>query len=251
MDVLVEEFNETEWQRSHALARLLFESGDIKMLGKQVRSFLKEGTTQGGDAEHDGTSEAWRSLRLVRDKFPWLKSPCHQPPVIWLRVGLMLQSEGAVLSNSFLVSYAEWRRACATERGATKVRYRNGSTLKIWPLDYFLLGRNLGIEIPSDGEVSLLHEREAKGGHKDRTLSDVVGRHNLPVIKECVLDAVVRKKIDGLTKEMDRERYICHLTRNELAHELQEQYPHMCEIGYHVIVRAVGKFVACGRPRRR
>ncbi len=251
MDVLVEEFNETKWQRSDALARLLFESGDIKMLAKRVRSFLKEGSTKEVEIERDGTSETWRSLGVFRDKCPWLKTPCHQPPVVWLRVGLMLQSEGAVLSNSFIVSYAEWRRVCATERGATKVRYRSGSTLKIWPLDYFLLGRNLGIDIPWDGEVSLLHEREAKGGNKNRTLSDVVGRHNLPVIKECVIDAVVRKKIDGLTKEIDRERYICHLTRNELAYELQERYPQMSEIGFHVIVRSVGKFVACGRPRRR
>lgn len=251
MDVSVEEFKETKWQRSHALARLLFESGDIKMLGKQVRSFLKEGSTKGVETGHDGASEAWRSLEVVRDKFPWLKSPCHQPPVIWLRFGLMLQSEGAVLSNSFIVSYAEWRRVCATERGATKVRYRSGSTLKIWPLDYFLLGRNLGIEIPSDEEVILLHDREAKGANKIRTLSDVVGRHSLAVIKECVIDAVVRRKIGGLTKEMDRERYICHLTRDELANELQEKYPHMGDIGFHSIVRSLGKFVACDRPRRR
>ena len=250
MDVSLEQFKQTKWQRSDALVRLFFESGDIKMLGKQVRRFLKEGSTNGGEADFDGASEAWRSLEVARDKFPWLKSPCHQPPVIWLRFGLMLQGEGALLSESFIASYAKWRLACATECGATKVRCRSGSPPKNWPLDYFLLGRNLGIKIPLDGEVTLLHDREANGGEKGRDLSNVVGRHNLAAIKECVIDAVVRKKIDGLTKVMDGERYICHITRDKLVTELQEKYPHLDDIGFHVIVRSVGKFVACNRPRR-
>lgn len=249
MDVSIETFNETDWQSSHALARLFFESGDIKLLGKQIRDFLREGSIKGVETDTDGASEAWQSLDVVQDKFPQLQSLCHQPPVIWLRFGLMLQSEGAVLSDSFLASYAKWRSACAKACGATRVRYRSESTLTVWSLDYFLLGRNIDIEMPSNDQVVLLHDREWGGG--TRILSDVVGRHALAVIKECVTDAVVRGKIVGLTKEMDHERYICHLTREELADALQERYPPMDELSFYTIVRSVGKFVACSRPRRR
>ena len=253
MDVSLEKFNEPKWKRSNALARLFFESGSLKLLCGRVRTFLQEGSIEAAGATPGGMPTAWRSLKLDREKFPGMIKPCEQSPVIWLRLGFVLQSEGVVLSDSFIASYAEWRQACSEEfGGAIGVRYRRGSRPpETWPLDYFLLGRNLDFEIPSKSEVSLLPSHEGNSITSKRICADVVGRHVLALIRECVTDAVVLQKIKGLTKEMDRERYICYLTREALANALRSKYPHMREIGLPTIIRSVGTFVACSRPRRR
>lgn len=252
MDVSLEKFNESKWKRSNALARLFFESGNLKLLGGRVRTFLKEGSIEAVGVTPERMPTAWRSLKIVREKFPGLINPCEQPPVIWLRLGFVLQSEGVVLSDSFIASYAEWRQACSEEfAGATSVRYRSGSRpTEIWPLDYFLHGRNLDFEIPSKCEVELLGSHEEDATVEARPCCDVVGRHVLAVIRECVTDAVVLQKIKGLTKEMDRERYICYSTRKDLANALHSKYPHLRNISLHLMVRSLGEFVACSRPKR-
>lgn len=221
-------------------------------LVRELEPFLKEGSIEAAGAMPEVMPMAWRSLKIVREKCPEMIKPCEQPPVIWLRLGFVLQSEGVALSDSFIASYAEWRQACSEEfGGAISVRYRRGSRPpETWPLDYFLHGRNLDFEIPSKCEVTLLSSLEGNGTTNGRICSDVVGRHALAVIRECVTDAVVLQKIKGLTKEMDQGRYICHLSRKALAIALRSKFPHMREIGLHTIIRSVGEFVACSRPRR-
>lgn len=251
MKVSLEKFDEPKWRSWNALARLFFESGNTRFLAEQVRTFLREGSIERMGADREGAHTAWRSLEIVRAKFPKLKTACHQAPVIWLRLGFVMQSEGVVLSDSFIASYAEWRKADAEEFGSIRVQFRSGSRpTETWPLDYFLHGRNLEFEIPSKFEVKLIGSLERAGTTTQRICSDVVGRHALAEIRECVADAVVRQKIKGLTKEMDRERYVCYLTREALAHALRSKYPQMRKIGVQTIIRSVGEFVACSRQKR-
>src|SRR5574343_215049 len=177
MKVSLEKFDEPKWRSWNALVRFFFESGNTRLLAERVETFFREGSIERMGADQEGARNAWRSLEIVRAKFRKLKKACHQAPVIWLRLGFVMQSEGVVLSDSFIASYAEWRKADAEEFESIRVQFRSGARpTETWPLDYFLHGRNLEFEIPSKFEVRLIGSHQRSGTTTKRTCSDVVGR---------------------------------------------------------------------------
>ena len=120
-----------------------------------------------------------------------------------------------------------------------------------YPLDYFLHAPDLDENIFTEIEVELLDDRddgESGGKKRKETTADHVGQHAQRLIGERIEEAARGAKIRGLTSTKDKGRYVCHLSRSELAHQLKTKFSAMRQFSDSTIVRAVGDFVACSRP---
>ena len=245
------------WDCSHALACLLFEEGKIDELARAIKRFLMRGELTTDQQFPQGSNDALKQLSRVRQEYPSLGISVRQSPILWMRFGFMLQRSGVPLSDRFVRIYALWRQQHSKDLGGTMVHWRIRDPLEggleeamECPLDYFMHAPSLGVDIGSQIDISLCDDYEAKATRsKKESTSDHVGRHARLVIEECIIDAAVRNRITGLTTERDGGRYICHLTRAQLVKVLRSRYPAAKQFGISTIIRTVGDFVACSRPR--
>ena len=247
------------WDCPHALARLLFEEGEIDELARLIKRFLMRGKLTTDQQFPEGSNDALKQLGRIWNGYPSLDISLRQSPILWMRFAFMLQRKGETLSDRFVRVYALWRRQHSKDLGGTMVHWRIRDPLKggleeaiQCPLDYFMHAPNLGVDIESQIDISLNHDFVSKPARfKKESTSDHVGRHARLVIQDCITDAAVRNRITGLTAERDEGRYICHLKRTQLATQLRLRYPAAKQFAISTIIRTVSDFVACSRPRRK
>jgi len=258
----VNEFNLSSWTYPRALARLLFEGEKVGALSRQITNFFEKGKFD-SDQFSKENGVALKQLLKTKEAFPGLHVSLKQPPILWVRFGFLLQQRGIGLSDRYLMRYAEWRDQCSKNRGGTMVRWITKSPanpenkqISKFQMDYFLHAPDLSVSIEAEQVIRLDHDprREVAkpGRHVKMVTEDHVGVHAMKVIEECIYKAAFLGSIKGLTSERDikRERFICHLKREELAKALSAKFSEARQFSLTTIVRTVGDFAACSRPRR-
>lgn len=257
-DELKDDIGVATWQCARALAHLYFDSSNSEVVAKQIEFYWKSGVF-GRDVSANAQKDiGWKQIEIIKRIHSRLDLSSKRIAVRWFRFGFLLQRRGVSLSDRFLKRYARWRQESSTQFGGTTVQWRVGkvqrgdSVILEYPLDYFLHAPDLDENIFDDIEVELLDDiadGASSGERRKKTTSDHVGRHAQRLIGEKIKEAVRGAKISGLTSKKEKERYVCHLTRLELAHKLQAKFSAMSHLSTSTIVRAVGDFVACSRPR--
>ena len=246
------------WKCSRALARMYFENSDYAVIANQIEQYWKHGELDSNMSANAHKDEGWKRIEMIRKMHPELDLSQRRSAVCWFRFGFLLQSRGVSLSDRFLKNYARWRKMSSTELGGTTVQLKTEKT--VWndkskrlsyPLDYFLHAPNLE-DISAEIEVKLIHdiaEKISAAGRKKETTADHVGKHALQLIGEKIKEAATGAKIRGLTSTKEKGRYICHLSRRELADNLYKKFSVLKrQFKVSVIARAVGDFAACSRP---
>lgn len=246
------------WPCALAFARMYFDASDSDALVKPIERYWTRDVLSSDVSANGKKDEGWRRIAKIRAIYPELDLSLTRTSVRWFRFGFMLQRRGVSFSDRFLKRYAQWRRKSSTQFGGTTVQWRavdvrrNGdSEVLEYPLDYFLHAPDLDEDIFTEIEVELLDDRnDGKSGGKTRkeTTADHVGQHAQRLIGERIEEAARGAKIRGLTSTKDKGRYVCHLSRSELAHQLKAKFSAMRQFSDSTIVRAVGDFVACSRP---
>lgn len=246
------------WQCARALARMYFDSSNSDVLAKPIERYWKRGVLGSDVSENVQKDEGWQRIAKIKAIYPELELSLKRGAVRWIRFGFLLQRQGVSFSDRFLKRYAQWRRESSTQFGGTTVQWRTGNVSRSvdsevleYPLDYFLHAPDLDENIFAEIEVELLDDRDdAKGGGKmpKKTTADHVGQRAQRLIGERIEEAARGEKIRGLTATKDEGRYVCHLTRLELAHKLQAKFANMRQFSDSTIMRAVGDFAACSRP---
>ena len=246
------------WQCARALARMYFDTSNYDALAKEIERYWKRGDLGSDVSANVQVDKGWKRIEKIRAIYPELDLSLKRTAVRWFRFGFMLQRRGVSFSDRFLKRYAQWRRKSSTQFGGTTVQWRTGdvrrngdSEVLEYPLDYFLHASELEEDIFAEIDVELLDDRDdGKSGGKRRkeTTADHVGQHAQRLIGERIEEAARGAKIRGLTSTKDKGRYVCHLSRSELAHQLKTKFSAMRQFSDSTIVRAVGDFAACSRP---
>ena len=246
------------WKCSCALARLYFEKSNYVVIADQIEQYWKHCELNSNMSANVRKDQGWKRIEMIRKMHPELDLSQRRIAVCWFRFGFLLQSRGVSLSDRFLKNYAWWRKMSSTELGGTTIQWRAAKALRngdpellSYPLDYFLHAPNLE-DISADIEVKLIHdiaEKISAAGRKKETTADHVGKHALQLIGEKIKEAATGAKIRGLTSTKEKGRYICHLSRRELADNLYKKFSVLKrQFKVSVIARAVGDFAACSRP---
>ena len=246
------------WQCARALARMYFDTSNYDALAKEIERYWKRGDLGSDVSANVQIDKGWKRIAKIRAIYPEMDLSLKTTAVRWFRFGFMLQRRGVSFSDRFLKRYAQWRRKSSTQYGGTTVQWRavdvrrNGdSEVLEYPLDYYLHAPDLDEDISTEIEVELLDDRddgESGGKKRKETTADHVGQHAQRLIGERIEEAARGAKIRGLTSTKDKGRYVCHLTRLELAHKLRTKYSNMRQFSDSTIMRAVGDFAACSRP---
>ena len=246
------------WRCARALARMYFDASDSDELVKSIERYWKRGELGSDVSANVQIDKGWKRIEKIRAIYPELDLSLKRTAVRWFRFGFMLQRRGVSFSDRFLKRYAQWRRKSSTQFGGTTVQWKTGKVRQNgdaevleYPLDYFLHASGLREDILAEIEVELLDDRvEGESGGKKRkeTTADHVGQHARRLIGERIEEAARGAKIRGLTATKDEGRYVCHLTRLELAHKLRAKFANMRQFSDSTIMRAVGDFAACSRP---
>ena len=247
------------WQCARALARMYFDTSNSDVLAKPIERYWKHGVLGSAVSANVQKDKGWKRIEEIKAIHPELDLSLKRDAVRWIRFGFLLQRRGVSFSDRFLKRYAQWRRESSTHFGGTTVQWRtrhvcrNGdSEVLEYPLDYFLHAPDLDENIISEINVELFDDRvEGETGAKKRkeTTADHVGQHAQRLIGERIEEAARGAKIGGLTATKDKGRYVCHLTRLELAQKLRTKFSNMRQFSASTIMRAVGDFAACSRPR--
>ena len=246
------------WQCARALARMYFDAPNSDALAKPIERYWKRGVLGSDVSENVQKDKGWKRIEEIKAIYPELDLSLKRGAVRWIRFGFFLQRQGVSFSDRFLKRYAQWRRESSTQFGGTTVQWRTGNVSRSvdsevleYPLDYFLHAPDLDENIFAEIEVELLDDRDdGKSGGKTRkeTTADHVGQRAQRLIGERIEEAARGAKIKGVTATKDEGRYVCHLTRLELAQKLQAKFANMREFSASTIMRAVGDFAACSRP---
>ena len=246
------------WQCARALARMYFDTSNYDALAKEIERYWKRGDLGSDVSANVQVDKGWKRIEKIRAIYPELDLSLKRTAVRWFRFGFMLQRRGVSFSDRFLKRYAQWRRKSSTQFGGTTVQWKTGKVRRKgdagvleYPLDYFLHASDLDEDIFAEIEVDLLDDRndgESGGKKRKETTADHVGQHAQRLIGERIEEAARGAKIRGLTSTKDKGRYVCHLTRLELAHKLRTKYSNMRQFSDSTIMRAVGDFAACSRP---
>lgn len=246
------------WQCARALARMYFDTSKSDVLAKPIERYWKRGVLGSDVSENVQKDEGWQRVAKIKAIYPELDLSSKRNAVRWIRFGFLLQRRGVSFSDRFLKRYAQWRRESSTQFGGRTVQWKTGKVRRNgdaevleYPLDYFLNAPDLDEDIFTEIEVELFDDRvEGESGGKKRkeTTADHVGRRARRLIGERIEEAARGAKIKGVTATKDEGRYVCHLTRLELAHKLQAKFANMREFSASTIMRAVGDFAACSRP---
>ena len=246
------------WQCARALARMYFDTSNYDALAKEIERYWTRDVLSSDVSAKVRKDEGWRRIKEIRAIYPELDLSLKRTAVRWFRFGFMLQRRGVSFSDRFLERYAQWRRESSTQFGGTTVQWRTGdvrrngdSEVLEYPLDYYLHAPDLDEDISTEIEVELLDDRddsESGGKRRKETTADHVGQHAQRLIGERIEEAARGAKIRGLTATKDEGRYVCHLTRLELAHKLRAKFSNMRQFSDSTIMRAVGDFAACSRP---
>ena len=85
------DFKMGTWKCSHALARLLFEQGEVSVLGRQIRTSMKDGELEKLQPGFSENEASWKELLHLRKVLPDLDMSLRQPPVVWVRFGFWVQ----------------------------------------------------------------------------------------------------------------------------------------------------------------
>ena len=246
------------WQCARALARMYFDTSNYDALAKEIERYWKRGDLGSDVSANVQVDKGWKRIEKIRAIYPELDLSLKRTAVRWFRFGFMLQRRGVSFSDRFLKRYAQWRRESSTQFGGTTVQWRTRNVRRKgdaevleYPLDYYLHAPDLDEDISTEIEVELLDDRddsESGGKRRKETTADHVGQHAQRLIGERIEEAARGAKIRGLTATKDEGRYVCHLTRLELAHKLQAKFANMRQFSDSTIMRAVGDFAACSRP---
>lgn len=250
-----------DWRCSIALAYLFFEEEDTAAIAELIARHLKRRDLDSNISTAKTNDVGWERISQLRAAGLMPDPSLKRSPILWLRFGFLSQSKGIPLSDRFLRTYARWRKQSSREFGGAIVRLTLGDSgsggaveLLECHLDYFLYASRLGIDISSDVTIELIYDYPdgdtVKVNNDKRTTAEHVGRHAQSVIGQFVAVAAVRGSIKGLTPGKDGSRYVCHLTRQELAEALHAKFPDVQEYCVSTVFRAIGDFVACSRPRR-
>ncbi len=253
-----DDFGVLRWQCARALARMYFDTSSSDILAKPIARYWKSGELGSDVSANVQIDKGWKRIAKIRAIYPVLDLSLKRTAVRWFRFGFMLQRRGVSFSDRFLKRYAQWRRKSSTQFGGTTVQWKTGKVRQNgdaevleYPLDYFLHASGLREDILAEIEVELLDDRvEGESGGKKRkeTTADHVGQHAQRLIGERIEEAARGAKIRGLTSTKDKGRYVCHLSRSELAHQLKTKFSAMRQFSDSTIVRAVGDFATCSRP---
>ena len=247
----VEDFDCDDWRRTQALMWMLFENDEHR---EDISHFLNHGSKDISPAfvqENKGKIDALVHLRTTHT---WLRRPVKLHPAVWMRLVFTTSSRHFQLSDRFLRAYSAWRHFKAQESGGINVSFPYSPTLstasiKTVPIDYFLHSTTLNFPFSQEIKIKLvgdLGEYEEKSPKKNsRSTSEVVGRGSMTMIEACIKDAIKKRTIDSLKSVENEERFVCSLTRENLAKALQEKYKQTRSISVDAIVRGVGSFVRC------
>lgn len=251
-------FDMSTWRCAHAVARLLLEEGKAKDFAPKVKSLLNQPGSLECTKPDEWDDRAWESFCALRTAYPKLDVSLERHPLLWVRFGFCLQRSQIALSNSFLWSYAKWRELCSSQRGGSNVFWETKPAsfggipeVRNCPLDFFVHAPNVGLTVESDVTIRVEHTRISKKTSPSPKVltSNHVGGRAYRSIEDRVIEAVVRRSIKGLISERDEKgRYLCSLTRDELAHALRAKYSALDHIKVSTIVRALSDFVACSWP---
>ena len=246
------------WRCARALARMYFDATDSDELVKSIERYWTRDVLSSDVSANGKKDEGWRRIAKIRAIYPELDLSLKRAAVRWFRFGFLLQCRGVSFSDRFLRRYAQWRRKSSTQFGGITVQWRAGDVRRNgdaevleYPLDYFLHASELEEDIFAEIDVKLLNDRddgESGGKKRKETTADHVGQRAQRLIGERIEEAARGAKIRGLTATKDEGRYVCHLTRLELAHKLQAKFANMRQFSDSTIMRAVGDFAACSRP---
>lgn len=254
------DFGDAMWRCARALAWLYFESGEIDEIAQHIEQRWKRLNCNNHTVKCVPKDKGWNRIAEVRKFHPALDLSMRRRSVLWFRFGFLLQRRGVDLGDRFLNRYARWRRESSTLYGGTTIRWNalnllGDSTKKVneYPLDYFLHASELKLDILEDIQVDFLDDCDESAAPtnkgRKKTTADHVGANARQMIEQKIKEAVRGAKIRELTSAKDKKgRYVCHVTRDELARKLQSKFSSLQQFGVSTIVRAVGDFVACSMP---
>ena len=249
----VEDFEKANWGRTQGLTWMLFEDDACE---KDVRGVLKHGARSASPFFVEKYKDQVDLLEHLRATHSFLQSSIKLHPVVWMRLLFTSGSHKLQLSDRFLNAYAEWRHLSAQETGGINVSFSRCSALskdrkELVHIDYFLHATTLEFSFVKNLTVELVHDlgkyEEKAPQDAGRSASDHVGANALSIMRHCINDAVQKKSINGLSGKKDEERFICSLSRLELAKELQKRYKSADSLSLSTLVRGIGEFAYCSR----
>lgn len=246
----VQDFDSDDWRRTQGLMWMLFENDEHR---EDISCFLNHGLKDVSPAlkENKGKIDILKHLRTTHT---WLRRSIKLHPIVWMRLLFTTPSKHFQLSDRFLKAYSAWRHLKAQELGGINVSFPYHPTLstngiKTVPIDYFLHSTTLNFSFDQDVKIKLVGDlgkyEEKSPKRNSRSTSDVVGRGSMIMIEACIKDAIKNRTIDSLRSVKNEERFVCGLTRENLAKALQEKYECARSTSIEVIVRGVSDFVLC------
>jgi len=249
--VNVKDFEKANWGRTQGLTWMLFEDDACE---KDVRGVLKHGARSASPFFVEKYKDQVDLLEHLRATHSFLQSSIKLHPVVWMRLLFTSGSHKLQLSDRFLNAYAEWRHLSAQETGGINVSFSRCSALskdrkELVHIDYFLHATTLEFSFVKDLKIELvgdLGEYEEKSPQENsRSTTEIVGRGSMSMIETCIKDAIKKRTIESLRSVKAEKRFVCSLTREELAKELQKRYESARSISVETIIRGVGNFVLC------
>lgn len=247
----VQDFDCDDWRRTQALMWMLFENDEHR---EDISHFLNHGSK---DISPDFMKESKEKVDLLdhlRTTHTWLRRSIKLHPAVWMRLVFTTPSRHFQLSDRFLRAYSEWRHLKAQASGGINVSISCQPPLcpgdtKTVSIDYFLHSTTMNFSFDQQMKIEIagdLGDYEEKSPQRNsRSTIEVVGRGSMTMIEACIKDAIKNRTIDSLRPVKGEERFVCSLTRENLAKALQERYKHTRSISVDAIVRGVGSFVRC------
>lgn len=247
----VHDFDNDDWRRTQGLMWMLFENDEHS---EDISYVLNHGSK---DVSPEFANENKGKIDLLdhlRTTHTWLRRSIKLHPAVWMRLVFTTPFRHSQLSDRFLLAYSAWRHLKAQESGGINVSFSNHPTLstsdtKTVPIDYFLHSTSLEISFDKDLKIELvgdLGEYEEKSQQENsRSTTEIVGRGSMSMIETCIKDAIKNRTIESLRSVKAEKRFVCSLTREELAKELQKRYESARSISVETIIRGVGNFVLC------
>lgn len=263
------DFERETWSCCDALINIFFsdwdELNDDENLRFEIRSYIASYPTNKNCKPPNLSEDRLKNIRSLIDTLhPISKRPVSrllEPPLVWIKFAFFANRNGVILSETFIKAYAQWRLTRSITYGPETIVQTMGPPRKIienrpfaiarhkflgHPLDRFLLSSRVPLVLGEGAEWKISGAQTSKTNkQKLDAVKTATGENLTNNLIYCLETAVASGRIPALHNKKVEGRFLCDITKEELAILLMKVFKHRLPYRETSIKRALSTFVAC------